>query len=100
MATAVAMLAPAMSCPARHSSMASGPRITLMRHCQERCSIGLAPTAPPLAERFMQPPPECRTRVVGYAYTLLLEAAVVAASFGILWLSFWVRGGRRPQAAT
>ena len=28
---------------------------------------------------------------VAHAYTLLLEAAVLAASFGILWLSFWVR---------
>ena len=38
-----------------------------------------------------------RAMVVGYAYTLLLEAAVLAASFGILWLSFWVRDGRRHQ---
>jgi hypothetical protein len=38
-----------------------------------------------------------RAMVVGYAYTLLLEAVVLAASFGILWLSFWVRDGRRPQ---
>ena len=28
---------------------------------------------------------------IAHAYTLLLEAAVLAASFGILWLSFWVR---------
>ena len=28
---------------------------------------------------------------VAHAYTLLLEATVLAASFGILWLSFWVR---------
>lgn len=38
--------------------------------------------------------------VVGYAYTLLLEAAVLAASFGIFWLSFWVRDGRRPQLSS
>ena len=34
---------------------------------------------------------------IAHAYTLLLEATVLAASFGILWLSFWVRDGRRPQ---
>jgi hypothetical protein len=34
---------------------------------------------------------------IAHAYTLLLEAAALAASFGILWLSFWVRDGRRPQ---
>src|SRR5438067_315466 len=28
---------------------------------------------------------------IAHAYTLLLEAAVLAGSFGILWLSFWVR---------
>jgi hypothetical protein len=28
---------------------------------------------------------------IAHAYTLLLEAAVLAAAFGILWLSFWVR---------
>ena len=28
---------------------------------------------------------------IAHANTLLLEAAVLAASFGILWLSFWVR---------
>ena len=32
-----------------------------------------------------------------YAYTLLLEAAVLAASFCTLRLSFWVRDGRRRQ---
>ena len=32
---------------------------------------------------------------VAHAYTLLLEAAVLAASFGMLWLAFWVRDGRR-----
>jgi hypothetical protein len=35
--------------------------------------------------------------MIAHAYTLLLEAAVMAASFGILWLSFWVRDGRRQQ---
>ena len=34
---------------------------------------------------------------IAHASTLLLEAAVLAASFGILWLSFWARDGRRPQ---
>ena len=34
---------------------------------------------------------------IAHAYTLLLEAVALAASFGILWLSFWVRDGRRPQ---
>ena len=28
---------------------------------------------------------------IAHACTLLLEAAVLAAAFGILWLSFWVR---------
>src|SRR5258707_7790076 len=28
---------------------------------------------------------------IAHAYTLLLEAAVLAASFGMLWLAFWVR---------
>jgi hypothetical protein len=28
---------------------------------------------------------------IAHAYTLILEATVLAASFGILWLSFWVR---------
>src|SRR5712672_89689 len=32
---------------------------------------------------------------VAHAYTLLLEATVLAASFGILWLSFWARDRRR-----
>ena len=32
---------------------------------------------------------------IAHAYTLLLEAAVLAASFGILWLSFWMRDDRR-----
>ena len=34
---------------------------------------------------------------IAHAYTLLLEATVLAASFGILWLSFWLRDGRRRQ---
>ena len=34
---------------------------------------------------------------IAHAYTLILEATVLAASFGILWLSFWARDGRRPQ---
>ena len=33
---------------------------------------------------------------MAYAYTLLLEATVLAASFGILWLSFWILDCRRP----
>ena len=28
---------------------------------------------------------------IAHAYTLLLEAVVLTASFGILWLSFWMR---------
>ena len=32
---------------------------------------------------------------IAHAYTLLLEIAVSAASFGILWLSFWLRDGHR-----
>jgi hypothetical protein len=31
------------------------------------------------------------------AYTLLLEAAVLTASFAMLWFAFWVRD-RRPDA--
>jgi hypothetical protein len=30
-----------------------------------------------------------------HAYTLLLEAAALAASFGMLWLAFWIRD--RPR---
>ena len=30
-----------------------------------------------------------------HAYTLLLEAAALAASFGMLWLSFWLRDRHR-----
>src|SRR4051794_10566606 len=33
---------------------------------------------------------------IAHAYTLLLEAVALAASFGILWLSFWMRDHRRP----
>ena len=33
---------------------------------------------------------------IAHAYTLLFEAAVLAASFGILWLSFWMRDRRWP----
>ena len=33
---------------------------------------------------------------IAHAYTLLFEAAVLAASFGILWVSFWMRDRRRP----
>jgi len=32
---------------------------------------------------------------IAHAYTLLLEAAVVAALFAILWLSFWIRDRHR-----
>jgi hypothetical protein len=34
---------------------------------------------------------------IAHAYMLLLEAAVLVASFGILWLSFWLRDRRRPN---
>jgi hypothetical protein len=34
-------------------------------------------------------------RMIAYAYTLVLEAVVVAASFGGLWLSFRIRDHRR-----
>jgi hypothetical protein len=41
---------------------------------------------------------------IAHAYTLLLEIVVSAASFGILWLSFWLRDGHRrhdrPTRAT
>jgi hypothetical protein len=33
---------------------------------------------------------------IAHAYTLLLEAVALAASFGIFWLSFWMRDRRRP----
>jgi hypothetical protein len=32
---------------------------------------------------------------IEHAYTLLLEAAALAASFALLWLSFWLRDRRR-----
>src|SRR5438874_12173422 len=32
---------------------------------------------------------------IAHAYTLLLEAAALAASFGMLWLAFWIRD--RPR---
>ena len=32
---------------------------------------------------------------VAHAYTLLLEAAALAASFAMLWLSFWLRDSHR-----
>jgi len=32
---------------------------------------------------------------IPHAYTLLLEAVLGAASFAMLWLSFWLRDGRR-----
>jgi|ERR1051326_8075592 hypothetical protein len=34
---------------------------------------------------------------IAHAYTLLLEAAALAASFGILWLSFWLRDRQRQH---
>ena len=34
---------------------------------------------------------------IAHAYTLLLEAVVLTASFGILWLSFWVRDRHRVK---
>ena len=34
---------------------------------------------------------------VAHAYTLVLEAAALAASFGILWLSFWLRDRHRQD---
>ena len=34
-----------------------------------------------------------------HAYTLLLEAAALAASFGMLWLSFWLRDRHREYPA-
>jgi hypothetical protein len=33
---------------------------------------------------------------IAHAYILLLEAVALAASFGIVWLSFWMRDRRRP----
>ena len=39
---------------------------------------------------------------IAHAYTLLLEAVALAASFAMLWLSFWLgdrhRQNRRPAA--
>jgi len=32
---------------------------------------------------------------IAHAYTLLLEAAALAASFAMLWLSFWLRDSHR-----
>jgi hypothetical protein len=32
---------------------------------------------------------------IAFAYTFLLEAAALAASFGMLWLAFWIRD--RPR---
>src|SRR6266853_6850847 len=32
--------------------------------------------------------------MIAHAYTFLVEAAVLAASFALLWLSFWVRDRR------
>jgi hypothetical protein len=40
--------------------------------------------------------PRATAMTIGDAYTLLLEAAVLAASFAILWLSFWLSDRRRP----
>ena len=34
-----------------------------------------------------------------HAYTLLLGAAALAASFGMLWLSFWLRDRHREYPA-
>ena len=34
---------------------------------------------------------------IAHAYMLLLEASVLVATFGILWLSFWLRDRRRPN---
>jgi hypothetical protein len=35
-----------------------------------------------------------------HAYTLLLEAVALAASFALLWLSFWVRDRRRSTRSS
>src|SRR5690242_6486192 len=34
---------------------------------------------------------------IAHAYTLLLEAAALAASFAMLWLSFWLRHRQRQH---
>jgi len=34
---------------------------------------------------------------IAHAYTLLLEAAALAASFAMLWLSFWLRDRHRQH---
>jgi len=34
---------------------------------------------------------------IAHAFTLVLEAAFVAASFEMLWLSFWIRDRRQQQ---
>jgi hypothetical protein len=34
---------------------------------------------------------------IAHAYTLLLEAAVLATSFAMLWLSFWLRDRHRQH---
>jgi len=36
---------------------------------------------------------------IAHAYTLLLEAAALAASFAMLWLSFWLRDRHREYPA-
>ena len=37
---------------------------------------------------------------IAHAYTLLLEAAALAASFAMLWLSFWLRDRHRQVPQT
>jgi hypothetical protein len=34
---------------------------------------------------------------IAHAYTLLLEAAALATSFAMLWLSFWLRDRHRQH---
>jgi hypothetical protein len=34
---------------------------------------------------------------IAHAYTLLLEAAALATSFAMLWLSFWLRDRHRQR---
>jgi hypothetical protein len=34
---------------------------------------------------------------IAHAYTLLLEAAALATSFAVLWLSFWLRDRHRQR---
>jgi len=36
---------------------------------------------------------------IAHAYTLLLEAAALATSFAVLWLSFWLRDRYREYPA-